>query len=267
MSPAHLLLQHSSGLWDRLAALSRRYSSTTLEQGEAAAAADAAAEGPAGAEEASPADVVEAAEEEAEASLMAAGIAAVESAGLDATPVRSVGKARAGEETPTGLGSAGSALEPSPVARSGAAAPQELFSGGRWEGQPVDVAEQMDAILAHLQQRLSSLEAAAAAGGAAAAREAQPATPPPSQRPTALQADASTQTALLEAPAVQDVCFHAQSLLDEIDAPTGRPASDIQGGPGTRGWLSPMQARWVRAAAVVAARHCKHCTCRYKCAT
>ena len=243
--------QQSSGLRDRLAALSRRYSSTTLEQAEAAAASEAAAaEGPAGAEKAGPADVVEAEEDAAEASLMAAAAAAV-SPGLAATPARSPGSTQIGGETPTRLGSVGSTLARSPGAFSPAEALPELPVGGIVAGRPADVVDRMDAILADVQQRLSSLEAAAAANTAAAgAAAAAAAEAPPGAaglRQAAWHADAATQTAAVEQAAMPalDVCFRAvpAPAALEGDASSELPASSAAGRAATGSWRTALQAR------------------------
>lgn len=180
--------QASTGLRDRLAALSRRYSSTTLEQ----AAVEAAEAEEQGAAEAGPAEVVEAAAEEAEASLLAA--AAVASPQSAVASPQSAGTTQTGGETPSGLGSAGSALGHSP--------PAALWAGGglplspSWPtGQPLDMAGRVDAILADLQQRLGVLESSAAGGAAAGLQAAEGAAPAAVRAPAAATADAATQTA------------------------------------------------------------------------
>lgn len=244
--------QQSSGLRDRLAALSRRYSSTTLQQAEVAAAAEAAAaEGPAGAEEACPADDVEAEEDAAEANLMAAAAAAhaAVSPGLAATPARSPDSTQIGGETPTRLGSVGSTLARSPDTLSHAAALPELPTGGIVAGRPADVVDRMDAILADLLQRLSSLETAAAANTAAAAAaapaEAQPGAAGLLQAER--QADAATQTAAVEQAAMPafDVCFRAvpAPAALEGDASSELPASSAAGHAATGSWRTALQAR------------------------
>ena len=260
LAPRLPLLLQSSGLRDRLAALSRRYSSTTLEQAQvAAAAAEAAAEGPAGVEIEGPAAVLEAAEEEADASLMAAA-AAAGATGSMASPARSVGSTQVGGETPSRfVGSAGTAMARSPAAPSPAAAPQDLPVGSRWAGQPeADVAERMDAILADLQQRLGSLEAAAATATAATATvvapgEAQPAAEGPCLAPAC--ADAATQTAAAELQAAQtaelpagpsmDACFLAEPPQLPSAVLAGPPARFASAGTVMHGWWAALQARWV----------------------